>query len=47
MKTTTKYNLKKISLIPVLGGMLFAACEKDPAEKPQPSTPKVTIFTNL
>lgn len=44
MKTTARYNLRFLLTL-LLGGMLFAACEKDPVEKPQPSTPKVTTIT--
>ena len=47
MKTTARYNLRFLLTL-LLGGMLFAACEKDPVEKPQPSEPhhNVTIKIN-
>ena len=34
MKTTARYNLRFLLTL-LLGGMLFAACGKDPVEKPQ------------
>lgn len=44
MKTTARYNMRFLLTL-LLGGMLFAACEKDPVEKPQTTTPKVTTIT--